>query len=123
LDWLYGADQIDPTSVSPAESPKSALARIWTSITGSCSVWWALYGGVDGPRPRDGRSLTWRQERVSLSQAGRYMPRGRTVRVCAEAAAFANTHESSLSGGTPSGRSDPRVCLGIGGHQRRLYTT
>jgi hypothetical protein len=42
------------------------------------------------------------------------MPGGRTVRACAGATEFADGAWISLLGGTPSGRRDPRLYLGIG---------
>jgi hypothetical protein len=54
--------------------------------------------GPDGPRPGAGRSAPW----------------GRTVRAYAEAAEVAGGAWISLLGGTPSGRRDPRWCLGSG---------
>jgi hypothetical protein len=38
----------------------------------------------------------------------------RTVRACAGATEFAGGAWISLPGGTPSGRRDPRPCLGTG---------
>jgi hypothetical protein len=42
------------------------------------------------------------------------MPSGRMVRVCTGVAAFANSTRILPLGTDPSGRSDLRVCLGIG---------
>jgi hypothetical protein len=39
---------------------------------------------------------------------------GRTVRACAEVAAFANSTWIRPPRGTPSGRRVPRFCLGVG---------
>jgi hypothetical protein len=63
--------------------------------------------GPDGPRP--GAQL-----RLLCLTAGRSAPWGRTVRVYAEAAEVAGSAWISLPGGTPSGRRDPRWCLGSG---------
>jgi hypothetical protein len=63
--------------------------------------------GPDGPRPGARLGL------LCLT-AGRSAPWGRTVRAYAEAAEVAGGAWISLPGGTPSGRRDPRWCLGSG---------
>jgi hypothetical protein len=73
----------------------------------------ALYRGADGPRPGAGQSATWYRGWHSL-------PDGRTVRACAGAAKVAGVAWISLPGGTPSGRRDPRCCLGSAGRPRLL---
>jgi hypothetical protein len=71
LDQSYGADLIDPTLVSPAESPKNVLTLIWAPIARSCSAWRALCGSADGPRPRPKWSTTWWQSGFPYTHAGR----------------------------------------------------
>jgi hypothetical protein len=66
-----------------------------------------LCAGADCPRPGAGRSVAWCPARASL-------PDGWTVRAYAEAAGVAGGAWISLPGGTPSGRRDPRWCLGSG---------
>jgi hypothetical protein len=66
-----------------------------------------LCAGADCPRPGAGRSAAWCPTRASL-------PDGRTVRAYAEAAGVVGGAWISLPGGTPSGRRDPRWCLGSG---------
>jgi hypothetical protein len=61
--------------------------------------------GPDGPRPGTGGG-------VPCLTVGRSAPTGRTVRACAGAAKVAGDAWISLPGGTPSGRRDPRSCLG-----------
>jgi hypothetical protein len=73
----------------------------------------ALYRGADGPRSEAGRSATW-------YRGWRSLPDGRTVRVCAGAAKVAGGAWISLPGGTPSGRREPRGCLGSAGQPRLL---
>jgi hypothetical protein len=69
---------------------------------------WTVRGlGPDGPRPGARLGL------LCLT-AGRSAPWGRTVRAYAEAAEVAGGAWISLPGGTPSGRRDPRWCLGSG---------
>jgi hypothetical protein len=58
----------------------------------------APYGGTDGPRHRARRS-------VPVAQTTRNGAEGRLIR---------SRPRSRLLGGTPSGRRDPRVCLGVG---------
>jgi hypothetical protein len=91
----------------------------------------ALWSGADGPRHRAGRSATWREAAMLSGQA-------RTVRglgpdgprpgagawvLCLTAGRSARAQGRrkspaaawiSLPGGTPSGRRDPRGCLGSG---------
>jgi hypothetical protein len=55
--------------------------------------------GPDGPQPS--------------ARLG-FLPDGRTVRTCAGAAEDRRRRLDLLSGGTPSGRRDPRSCLGSG---------
>jgi hypothetical protein len=66
-----------------------------------------LYRGADGPRPGAGWSTTWRRGWC-------FCLTSRTIRAYAEAAEFADGAWISLPGGTPLGRRDPRLCLGIG---------
>jgi hypothetical protein len=47
-------------------------------------------------------------------------PRARTVRTCARAAEFTGGAWISLLGGTPSGRRDPRCCIGSASRPRLL---
>jgi hypothetical protein len=63
--------------------------------------------GPDGPRPGTGAG-------DPCLTVGRSAPTGRTVRACAGAAKVAGGAWISLPGGTPSGRKDPRSCLGSG---------
>jgi hypothetical protein len=63
--------------------------------------------GPDSPRPRAEAGLP-------CGEVRRSKPAGQTVRACVGAAAFANSSWISFSGETPSGRRDPRICLGIG---------
>jgi hypothetical protein len=67
----------------------------------------ALCIGADGPRPGAGRSTTWRRARVPCLTAGR------SARAQGAAKVAGGTW-ISLPGGTPSGRRDPRSCLGSG---------
>jgi hypothetical protein len=67
----------------------------------------ALCARADCPRPGAGRSAAW-------CAAGASLPDGRTVRAYAEAAEVTGGAWISLPGGTPSGRRDPRWCLGSG---------
>jgi hypothetical protein len=62
--------------------------------------------GPDAPLPVAGASLPCSEARWST-------PGDWTVRVCTGAATFANITWISLSGGTSSGRRDPRIFLGI----------
>jgi hypothetical protein len=63
--------------------------------------------GANGPRPGAGRSTTWRRARVPCLTAGRSArAQGRQK--------IAGGAWISLSRGTPSGRRDPRSCLGSG---------
>jgi hypothetical protein len=95
--------------------------------TGSGAIW----SGADGPRPGAGRSATWREAAVLSGQArtvrgtGPDGPRpGAGARVpCLTTGRSARTQGRrkiadgawiSLPGGTPSGRRDPRSCLGSG---------
>jgi hypothetical protein len=73
----------------------------------------ALCTGADGPRAGVGRSVTWRRARVPCLT-------GRMVRACAGAAKVDDGAWISLPGGTPSGRRDPRGCLGSVGRPRLL---
>jgi hypothetical protein len=50
----------------------------------------------------------------SLRTSGRFTPSARTVRDDAESRLLRSRPRSRLSGGTPSGRRDHRVCLEIG---------
>jgi hypothetical protein len=92
---------------------KRPLAPIQAPITVLRTCGGALYTDADSPRPGAGRSATWRRARVP------YLT-GRTVRVCAGAAEFADGASISLPGGTPSGRRDSGCCLGLVGHPRHL---
>jgi hypothetical protein len=82
----------------------------------------ALWSGADGPRPGAGRSVTWCRSLGPL-------PDDRTVRAlrpdgprpeAGRSARAQGRRKSpaaawiSLPGGTPSGRRDPRGCLGSG---------
>jgi hypothetical protein len=62
--------------------------------------------GPDGPRPRAGAT--------PLRTFGRSVSRARTVRDGANGLLLHSRPRSCLPGGTPSGRRDRRVCLGIG---------
>jgi hypothetical protein len=63
--------------------------------------------GPDGLRPGTGAT-------VSCLIAGWSAPLGRMVRVCAGAAEVRRRRLDLALGGTPSGRRDPRSCLGSG---------
>jgi hypothetical protein len=52
---------MDLHALSPAESPKSVLASIWTAITARCG---ALCDSADGPRPTAGAGSSLRQSRI-----------------------------------------------------------
>jgi hypothetical protein len=68
---------------------------------------WTVCGqGSDGQRPGT-------EARVPACRAGQSVRGGQTVRVCAGAVEFADDVWISLPRGTPTGRRDPRVCLGI----------
>jgi hypothetical protein len=62
---------------------------------------------------RAGRSATWHKARVPYQTS-------RTVRTCAGPARFAGGAWILLPGGTPSGRRDPRCCLGSADQPRHL---
>jgi hypothetical protein len=93
--------------LSPAESPKSMLTPFWSAKHSTRTVA-VLSGqartvrgqGPDGTRPGAGA-------RVSCLTAGR-SARAQGRRKIAGGAWI------SLPGGTPSGRRDPRSCLGSG---------
>jgi hypothetical protein len=93
----------------------------------------ALWSGADGPRPGAGRSATWREAAVLSGQARTVRgagPDGQRPGVgarvpCLTARAGRSARAQgrwkiaggawiSLPGGTPSGRRDPRSCLGSG---------
>jgi hypothetical protein len=76
-------------------------AKHWNGPPGG-----APYGGADGPRHKAGRSSTWR--RSDSSSVG-----AQKVRDGVEGL-LRSRPRSRLSGGTPSGSRDPRVCLGVG---------
>jgi hypothetical protein len=61
LNQPLRGDLIDAHEISPAESLKSVLAPIWSLITTMSTDDTALYGSADSPRPRTGRSVTWRK--------------------------------------------------------------
>lgn len=67
----------------------------------------ALCGGADGPRRRSDGPRPGTEARVSVSRAGR------SARAQRQRSSPYSTW-ISLPGETPSGRSDLRVCLGIG---------
>ena len=106
-DRPLGADSTDPTALSPTW-------RFGRQTLGGCSARRALCGGVDGLRPRVGLSMNWKQERGFLRCTERSASGGRMLHVCAEWRHSPTTSGSRPPGGTPSGRRDPRVCLGIG---------
>jgi hypothetical protein len=54
---------------SPAESPKSMLTPFWRRQLLKRTSGGALWSGADGPRPRAGRSATWREAAVLSGQA------------------------------------------------------
>jgi hypothetical protein len=94
--------------MSPAESPKSVLAPIWAPITVMSTDGGALCGGADGLRARGARydrDLTQRLGFLPDEPDGPGVRRGSGVRP---------QHLDLAPGGTPSGRRDPKVCLGIG---------
>jgi hypothetical protein len=99
--------------LSLAESPKSVLVPFWGANHYVRTDGGARCTGVDGPRPRAGRSVTW-------DRAKGFLPDGWMVRACAGATEVAGGAWISLSGGTPSGRRDPRCCLGLAGRPRLL---
>jgi hypothetical protein len=63
--------------------------------------------GPDGPRPGAGAT-------PPLHTFGRSAPGARTVHDGAEGLLLHSRPRSCLPGGTPSGRRDLRVCLGVG---------
>jgi hypothetical protein len=63
--------------------------------------------GPNGPRPGAGAT-------PPLHTSGRSTPGARTVRDGTEGLLLRSGPRSRLSGGTPSGRRDRRVCLGVG---------
>jgi hypothetical protein len=63
--------------------------------------------GPDGPRPGAGAT-------PPLCTSGRSAPGAQTVRDGAEGLLPRSRPRSRLPGGTPSGRRDRRVCLGVG---------
>jgi hypothetical protein len=67
----------------------------------------ALYGGTDGPQP--GTRVV-----AALCMSERSVSRARTVCDGIEGLLLRSRLRSRLPGGTPSGRRDPRVCLGVG---------
>jgi hypothetical protein len=100
--------------LSLAESPKSVLAPIRAPNTGtdrlavlSTEARTVCDTGPDGPRPGVGAT-------PPLCTSGRSAPRARIVRDGAEGLLLCSRPRSRLLGGTPSGRRDPRVCLGVG---------
>jgi hypothetical protein len=75
----------------------------------------ALCGGADSPRPRAGRSATCGRSGVFSAERpdGPRLVAGQSA--CAQRRRRSPTAPGSdLPGGTPSGRRDPRFCLGIG---------
>jgi hypothetical protein len=60
------------------------VVKIWALITGRCTHGDALYDNADNTRPRDRHSATCGRSLV-------FSTLSRAVRVCAEAAAFANS--------------------------------
>jgi hypothetical protein len=91
----------------------------------------ALWSGADGPRHGAGRSATWREAAVLSGQARTvrdlvqelefpaWRPDGPRPRAGRSARAqgrqrIAGGAWISLPGGTPSGRRDPRSCIGSG---------
>jgi hypothetical protein len=99
--------------ISPAESPNSVLVPFWGANHCVRTGGGACCTGTNGPRPGAGRSATW-------DRAKGFLPDGRTVRACAGAAEVTGGAWISLLGGTPSGRRDPRCCLGSTGRPRLL---
>jgi hypothetical protein len=117
--------------LSPAESPKSMLTPFWRRQLLKRTGGGALCTGADGPRAGAGRSAAWCEAVVLSGQAqtvrgtGPDGPRpGAGTRVpCLTAGRSARAQGRrktadgawiSLPGGTPSGRRDPRWCLGSG---------
>jgi hypothetical protein len=80
----------------------------------------ALCTGADGPRPGAGRSVTWRRARVPCLTAEWSAPWDRTVRACAGAAKGRRRCLDLAPRRDPSGRRDPRSCLGSAGRPRLL---
>jgi hypothetical protein len=112
------------------------LTPFWSAKYSRRTGGGALWSGADGPRHRAGRSATWREAAVLSGQArtvrgtgsdgprpgvgarvpcltaGRSAPRaGRSARAQGRRK-IAGGAWISLPGGTPSGRRDPRSCLG-----------
>jgi hypothetical protein len=99
--------------MSPEECPKSVLAPIRAPNTRkdrptvlSAEARTIRSMGPDDPRPSVGAT-------PPLCTSGRFTPRAQTVHNGAEGL-FHNRPRSYLLGGSPSGRRDRRVCLGVG---------
>jgi hypothetical protein len=79
-----------------------------------------LSTGADGSRPGAGRSTTWRRARVPCLTCRTIRALGLDGRRVHRAAKVTDGAWISLPGGTPSGRIDPRCCLGLAGQPRLL---
>jgi hypothetical protein len=117
--------------LSPAESPKSMLTPFWRRQSLKRISGGALWSGADGPQHRAERSATWHEAAVLSGQARTVRGQGpdglrpgaeaRVSCLTAGRSARAQGQQKiadgawiSLPGGTPSGRRDPRSCLGSG---------
>jgi hypothetical protein len=96
--------------LSPVESPKSMLMPFLGAKHSTRTSGGALCTGADGPRSWVGRSVTWREARVPCLTVGRSVRSARAQ----GAAKVVGGAWISLPGETPSGRRDPRCCLGSG---------
>jgi hypothetical protein len=77
-------------------------AKHWNRPSGG-----ALCGGTAGPRHTVGRSATWHRSNSSSAYV-------RTVHDGVEGLLLRSRPTSHLLRGAPSGRRDPKVCLGVG---------
>jgi hypothetical protein len=107
--------------MSPAESLKSTLAPIRVSITAMSTGGGALYGSVNGPW-LGGQTVRDLAQRLGFLPDEPYGPRlgvGWSARAQGRRSS-PNSTWISLPGGTPSGRKDPRVVLGLASYPRCL---
>jgi hypothetical protein len=99
-------------------SPSNTSFRAPITVTRTDSG--ALFTGVNGPRLDIGWCVTWRRARVFCLTCRIVRALGRTVRACVGAAEFTDGVWISLPGETPSGRRDPKCCLGSTDRPRLL---
>jgi hypothetical protein len=102
---LYAFPQRSRQKVCWRWSGRQSLRWVLTAVR-FIEAWTVCGQGLDGPRPTI-------RARVSAWRAGRSVSGGRTVHACAETTGLANSTWILLLGGTPSGRKDLMVCLGI----------